>query len=83
MTHDIAVIRLRVQIKQLACAAATQCLRDRMASKSIDYPLMELDTLARQLALPAFDALSAITGEPQAWSDPPADENVTRKSKQS
>jgi hypothetical protein len=81
MSYDQAVIHLRSQLKQLAAAAAAQCLQDRMERKPVDYPLMEFDSLARELAAPALEALSAITGEPQAWPEPPADDNVTRKSK--
>ncbi len=74
LTLDQAVIRLRVQVKQLACAAATQCLRDRMTRKPIDHPLVELDALARQLAAPALEALSVIAGEEQGGPDSPAGE---------
>lgn len=82
MTHAQAVIRLRAQVKQLACAAAATCLRDRNERNKLDAPLVEFDILARQIAAPALEALSVITGEPQAWPDPPADKSVTRKSGQ-
>ena len=82
LTPDQAVIRLRIQIKQLASAAATQCLHDRMARQPVDYPLIAFDTLARELAAPALEALGVLAGETQIWPEPPADENVTKKSKQ-
>jgi hypothetical protein len=69
MSYDQAVIHLRSQIKQLSAAAASQCLRDRLERSSLDHPLVELDLIARQLAAPAFEALSVLTGEAQAWPD--------------
>jgi hypothetical protein len=51
--------RLRGEIRQLAAAAATDCLRDRLTlprsrSAKTNSPLIELDTLAEQLAAPAL-----------------------------
>jgi hypothetical protein len=84
MSYDTAVIRLRSQVKQLAVAAATTCLQDRMEKASIDHPLMELDQLARQFAAPALEALSVITGDPAkaCWPDVPADEIEHKPQKQ-
>jgi hypothetical protein len=80
MTKEQAISRLRSEVKQLACAAAATCLRDRLEGDKPDAPLIAFDVLARQLAAPALYALEVIAGEPQSWPYPPADENVTRKS---
>lgn len=64
MKQERAIVQLRSQIKQLAAAAASQCLADRAGSRA---PLLAFDELARQLAAPAFEALTVIVGEPQTW----------------
>lgn len=82
MTHEQALRVLRSEVKQLACAAAAQCLRDRMERRKPDAPLIAYDALARQIAAPALEALGVIAGESQVWPDAPAEESDYQHSEQ-
>lgn len=64
MTKTEAIKRIRSEIKQLAAAAASECLTMRRG-KSDDsdrHALEEFDTMANSLAAPALAALDALQG---------------------
>lgn len=64
MTKTEAIKRIRSEIKQLAAAAATECLTMRRG-KSDDsdrHALEEFDQMATNLAAPALAALDTLQG---------------------
>lgn len=66
MTKDEAVRQIRSQVKQLAAAAATECLTMRRGKKGDEWAMVQFDRMADELAAPALAALEVLRGdEPQ------------------